>query len=139
MKTNGLNKKKADRIRIHVDTVPPSANHVWRVGAGRMYLTPEARRFFRAVAAAAWNVYKPDSWDAVDVSIYVRPKRRAGDVDNWIKPTLDAITRAGVWNDDRCVASVYCERLDPSDGSPGLWIEIEKSRAGAYPSGAPWR
>lgn len=97
-----------------------------------------ALRYYRAVAWQVFGVRIPSDWDAIAVRIWVRQARRAGDVDNLIKPVLDALTRAGVWVDDKIVASVHCERLDPKDGAPCTYIELTRARGGLYVSGAPW-
>ena len=91
-----------------IDDVPPTANRMWRRNRRGMYLTDEARTFVAEVAFAVRGARVPESWKYCAVEIVVEPRRRSGDVDNRIKPTLDALTKCGFWKDDDMVAFVSC-------------------------------
>jgi Holliday junction resolvase RusA-like endonuclease len=124
-------------IRLFIPAAPPTANLIWRQSGGRSYLSPKAAAFERLVGAVALfqRARAPSSWRWVDVSIFVSPTRRAGDVDNRIKITLDALTRARVWDDDQIVASVSA-RMVKTSKKGATWIEI---RPAAAPKFADWR
>ena len=92
-----------------INDVPPTANRMWRRNPrGGMYLTSEAHAFVEEVALAVKGARVPESWKYCAVEIIVEPRRRSGDVDNRIKPTLDALTKCGFWDDDDMVAFVSC-------------------------------
>lgn len=98
-------------INLTLDVLPPSANRIWRSARGINYLSREARDFY-AYAASKWST--TIEWEFVAVRIYLVPKRKGIDVDNRIKPTLDALTKAHVWKDDSIVASVSCSLVEPN-------------------------
>ena len=52
--------------------------------------------------------------DPVKVDLVFYKKNRTGDLDNRIKPVLDALTRAGVWEDDAIVADVAIKLVQPN-------------------------
>lgn len=82
---------------------PPSTNHTWRKGKGRMFVSAKTKTFRLAVASivlaqkAAWRLAGPLE---VHVTLYP-PDRRKRDEDNFAgKALFDALTLAGVWEDD---------------------------------------
>lgn len=102
-----------ERIFLKVDAYPPTANKIWRkTNTGRVYLNPETERFNKAVSLALMlngTPRAPEDWEFFDVYIILHPARRSGDVDNRIKPILDALTKCGFWKDDKQVGRVACE------------------------------
>lgn len=101
-----------EKLKLVVEGVPPSTNRIWRCSPrGGCYSTREEREWFLQVGIAVkLDQFKlPESWKYYAVEIVIEPRRRQGDVDNRIKATLDALTRAGVWKDDSAVAFVSCE------------------------------
>jgi crossover junction endodeoxyribonuclease RusA len=61
----------------------------------------------------------PHSLTDRDISaiIYVYPPdRRRRDIDNVLKAILDALQRAGVYNDDSQISRLYIERCEPVRG-----------------------
>lgn len=92
-----------------IPAAPPSVNTLWRRNPrGGMYLNKTARAYYDLVARAVGDAKLSETWDAVSVWIFVRPTRKAGDVDNYIKPVLDGLTKAGFWRDDAVVRRVSC-------------------------------
>lgn len=108
---------------------PPSANNIWR-NAGRItYLSPLYKRFLSAVFAEVPSQVR--NWKAfagpVRVSIvWNPPTRRAFDIDNKLKPTLDALTRLGVWLDDAQVIELRVTKGPIVKGGQAT-IEIEEA------------
>lgn len=81
---------------------PPSVNHYWRTVQGRMIISKKGREYRDAVSELAAR----ESWPklgaqrlAVAIEAWV-PDRRRRDLDNVLKALLDAMTHAGVWDDD---------------------------------------
>lgn len=99
-------------MRLFLPIAPPSANRIWRAGRGVTFLSREAQEYYK-IAKEKWNVHIPD-WKACSVRIWIAPVRRGIDVDNRIKPVLDALTRAGVWKDDAIVADVAIKLVRPN-------------------------
>lgn len=93
-----------------IDRAAPTANLIWRTFKGRTVLSKEYREFIAAVAAA---VKVKNVWEYVSVYVTVRPKRRIGDVGNRSKAVMDALTRAGFWEDDKIVARVVETFAEP--------------------------
>ena len=119
----------SDEINIYVPIYPPSANMIWRQrkGTGQPYLAKPYRLFKRAVEKIINGYTMPNTWRFCEVEIILHPTRRAGDVDNRIKPVLDALTRAGFWPDDACVARVSC-RFGRIDKAGSVCVIVRECR-----------
>ena len=100
-------------ITLQIGAAPPTANLIWRNGRGHSDLSPKAAAFYEVVGYTVAGRRIPSEWTAVDVDIIVRTKQGRGDVDNRIKPVLDALTRAHFWDDDRRVGRVSCQFASP--------------------------
>jgi crossover junction endodeoxyribonuclease RusA len=91
---------------------PPSINNYWIASGHRRFISQRGRDFKQAVAeyCAEWRVPKyGDKQVWVDIILYPATKRLM-DVDNCIKPILDALQDAGVFDDDVQVKWVRIER-----------------------------
>lgn len=90
--------------------MPVSANRIWlqNYRTNRTYLNPKYREFCKIVyyKVLADRLRLPKDWKYCYVELTLHPKRRVGDADNYNKPTLDALTKAGFWDDDKRVADV---------------------------------
>lgn len=86
---------------------PPSVNAMWRTPtkgplAGRTLLSEDGRNYRKAVAEAML-IQRPGRLGAQRVAVDIEarlPDRRRRDMDNLAKGPLDALTHAGLWEDD---------------------------------------
>lgn len=124
-------RKKEREIVVEIPATAPSANRLWRGGNGRTYLSKDAVAFYNLVRACLSGRRAPESWKFYDVEIHISPTRRSGDVDNRIKPTLDALTHAGFWEDDKRVARVSADFSLPS--KDGGTVVIIRGAVSKYP------
>ena len=103
---------------------PPSMNHYWRNVAGRTLISREGRAYRDQVAAQAvaqgWrHPFPADKRVAVRINA-IPPDKRRRDLDNMLKPMLDALTHAGLWADDSQIDDLHICRHAPRAG--GLMI-----------------
>lgn len=97
---------------------PPSVNTYWRAPnkgplKGR-HLISEAGRKFRSEACAAIidqlrRLPKPSTEPAAVEILLYPPDSRNRDIDNYNKALFDALTHAGVWEDDSQVKRLLVE------------------------------
>lgn len=129
-------KQDANAILIDVPAAPPTANLIWRSAHGQTYLSQEAKTFIQLVALSVRGCKLPANWDAVKVEITVAPTRRSGDVDNRVKPVLDALTRCGFWRDDAIVARSEIEFAPPEKNGRTV-IKVTKHARGKFAAPFP--
>jgi crossover junction endodeoxyribonuclease RusA len=95
---------------------PPSINTYYRHPssgplAGRHLISQQGRNYQRDVAILSRRELRPPHLPAhgkmaVDITLSP-PDKRKRDIDNPIKPLLDALTRAGIWKDDSQVSDLH--------------------------------
>lgn len=97
---------------------PPSVNTYWRTFRGRMIISAAGRDYRNAVAEqvliqqGAVHFEKPlkvviEAW---------RPDRRRRDLDNLLKASLDALSAAGVFEDDSQIVDLRIYWADAIGG-----------------------
>ena len=91
--------------------LPNSANTHWRHGRGITYLSKQGRDYRYLVANVVKDAnIKPFTGRLfVEVLIYPRDKRKM-DIDNRIKPLLDALQHAGAFLDDSQIDELHVYR-----------------------------
>ncbi|MBR2586266.1 MAG: RusA family crossover junction endodeoxyribonuclease [Thermoguttaceae bacterium] len=108
---------------------PPSVNHIWRSAKGVCYLGKNYKDFL------AWSfltvrqqlprrfrtIVRPVR---VTIDLYP-PNRRRYDLDNRVKPILDALTHAHVWDDDSLVVELHVSKRSILKNGRAI-IEIEE-------------
>lgn len=109
--------------------VPPSVNHIWRRRGKATYLSDNYQRWLRDAQACAFEQRAKFVAGQVGVSLTVIPGRgwRSNrDLDNLLKPTLDALCRFGLIFDDNCtvVRQISCA-MGKGDGMEArLIVEV---------------
>ncbi len=80
---------------------PPSVNTYWGFHGHRRFLTPKALEFKAHVAhvVSLQDVKFGDARLRIKIVLHA-PDKRVRDIDNVLKPTLDAFVQAGLLNDD---------------------------------------
>lgn len=102
--------------------LPPGVNAMWRTWRGRMLLSREGRAFrLSAQLAAKGCGLKPLS-GPVALEIFVYRRRRAGDLDGFLKGVLDALNGIA-YSDDSQVVEITAHRLDDKH-RPRVEVEI---------------
>lgn len=80
---------------------PPSVNTYWRNWRGHMVISTAGRQYTKAVQEQVEKQGTQTYTGPIRVVIQAfRPDRRKRDLDNLLKATLDALTKAGAWEDD---------------------------------------
>ena len=112
---------------------PPTLNHNIGRRGGRYFQSGEYKNFLSQVGWI-WLKTVPRDWSkesrySVVVELIYNTRRRY-DVDNRIKPILDALTHAGTWNDDAQVDEILVVRGEVDKERPRalVWIEARKPR-----------
>lgn len=110
---------------------PPTLNHNIGRRGGRYYQSGEYKSFLTQVGWL-WLKAVPRDWSkesrySVVVELIYNTRRRY-DVDNRVKPILDALTHAGTWNDDAQVDEILVVRGEVDKERPRalVWIEARK-------------
>lgn len=108
---------------------PPSTNAIWRAfvqkGRVRNILSKQGRAYRESATQAAQAQYDGEPMQgrlSVTITLHA-PTRRAYDVDNRAKAALDAITHAGVWDDDGQIDSLTITRGPVTKGG-ACYIDI---------------
>ncbi|WP_148040283.1 RusA family crossover junction endodeoxyribonuclease [Marichromatium sp. AB31] len=112
---------------------PPSANRMWRHVRGRVVPSADAERWQREAAwrAKAAGIRSTSGDVAVALVLHPRlttkgrPSRQRLDLDNIIKPTLDAL-QGTAYDNDRQVVRIGAE---VGEGLPGGGLTIRISAA----------
>ena len=81
--------------------LPPSVNTYWGFSGHRRFLTLQAREFKQQVAHIVGRqlMRYGDKKLSISVTLHFKDKRKQ-DLDNRIKPLLDALVQAGLMDDD---------------------------------------
>lgn len=118
---------------------PPSVNTYWRhpnkgAFAGKSLISAAGRKFQSAACAAIVEqlrrLPKPTSAPASVEIVLFPPDNRIRDLDNYNKALFDALTHAGVWEDDRQVKRMLVsgDRLSRKGRSRSLSVSMRNRR-----------
>lgn len=97
---------------------PPSVNTYWGFKGSQRFLTKRAKEFKAEVEAAFILSEHPGMGDdRINLIVFLHaPDKRVRDIDNIAKPLLDALTQAGVFNDDGQVDRLLIVRRETKKG-----------------------
>ena len=104
--------------------IPPANNRYYRHARGRTYLSAEGKAYKRAVNLLARPIMLKGSL-RIEVEIHSRDNRRR-DIDGYPKGLFDALTNAGVWEDDSQVDEMEFVRGENNKINPHLKVKIFK-------------
>ena len=105
---------------------PNSANTHWRHARGRTYVSASGMRYRAKVGEymSRSELKAPDGFLEIIIALFPDSKRRA-DIDNRIKPLLDALTHAGFWEDDSLISRITIERMDITKGGKAVVLVLQ--------------
>lgn len=110
---------------FHLSHVPPSANQLFANVAGRGRI--KTKRYMTWLNAARWEIQaaKPKMVEGpVWVSIAIERTSKLSDLDNRVKPTIDALQGLVIKN-DRQVIRLFVEWADVT----GVMVQVEPAEA----------
>lgn len=119
-------------MTILVLPYPPSMNGYWRslrTGrmAGRVLISERGRAFRQDVESAARLQEISRLEGPLKVTLWLHPPdRRRRDIDNPIKPLLDALTHAGAWSDDSQIRELHVTMEAPDKMNPRALVVIDR-------------
>lgn len=90
---------------------PPSSNRYWRMGQGRIFVSPEARRYKLDIATLARVAGLRPTDKPVKLSFDLYRPRKSGDLSNRIKVLEDALQGTAYISDSQ-VVEILARRFD---------------------------
>ena len=101
---------------------PPSVNSYWKANGHRRYISPAGVMFTEEVSFIVKNK-KPrtfgDTTVGIIIKIHPRSKRKF-DLDNTLKAILDALMKAGMYDDDSQIEYIEITRGEKVDGGKAV-------------------
>lgn len=102
---------------------PPSANVYYRYGKGRTYMSLAGMAYnLKVMLICRRQKVKPRS-GAICVTVHWYRGIKSGDVDNRLKPILDAL-QGHAYTNDKQIVELHAYRHDRK-GDPGVTVTIE--------------
>lgn len=105
---------------------PPTANTIWRTAGRRTYLNAAYKEFLGLAGIMLAKQRGRKFTGPVRVEILLYPPRNFRfDIDNRVKPTLDALTKAAVWDDDSQVCELTVKRAEVQKPDGLAWVRVQ--------------
>lgn len=96
---------------------PPTVNHYWGQLGSRKFLGKKGKEFREAVFICSLNARKGRLNARLHMEVYLYPPdNRKRDVDNVLKPLLDALEHAGVYENDSQIDKLCITRMEVTKG-----------------------
>lgn len=109
---------------------PPSMNTYWRRNGHRYFIAPAGIAFRTEVEAYCMAAGLRPIAGNVALSVSLVPgDRRRRDIDNVLKPLLDALTHGGAWHDDAQVKALSVTMGDPAPRQGRCVVTVMEMRA----------
>ena len=109
---------------------PPSVNNYWHTSGKRRYISPAGKKFTEDVAKNVYEQgYKRFGNKSLGISVMIHPRsKRRFDLDNTLKAILDALMKAGCYDDDSQFEYIEIARGEAKDGGAAVVhiYELEK-------------
>jgi crossover junction endodeoxyribonuclease RusA len=115
---------------------PPSMNHYWRRVGPRTLISREGRTFRTNVCAllGGGGPRQPPAGGRIALAMDAfPPDRRRRDLDNLLKPTLDALQHGGVYEDDSQVDLLLVRRCETDRPDGHVTVRVEALPLGRCP------
>lgn len=103
---------------------PPSVNRYWRSVAGRVLISADGREYRSRVESMVPGERFGSSPVSVCISAHF-PDLRRRDLDNLLKAPLDALTTAGMWDDDSQIDALTIRKAGIDRQHPRLVVAVE--------------
>ena len=92
---------------------PPSVNHYWGQLGSRKFLGKKGKEFREAVIIAVYNAKQRGLAGRLHMEVYLYPPdKRKRDIDNVLKPLLDAMEHAGCYENDSQIDKLCITRRE---------------------------
>ena len=101
---------------------PPSVNSYWRANGHRRYISKEGVAFTNEVSLIV-KTQKPKTFGdrKIGINIVIHPRsKRKFDLDNTLKAILDALMKAGMYDDDSQIDIIAIERGEACTGGKAV-------------------
>ncbi len=96
---------------------PPSANRYWRHVGNRVLVSKEALLYKKHIGLLSLLWKRPCLMGRISLSIQAfPPDKRARDIDNLLKVTLDALQYANLFENDSQIDKITIERMEQRKG-----------------------
>tara|TARA_R110000822_G_scaffold3036_10_gene13887 strand:+ start:2454 stop:2807 length:354 start_codon:yes stop_codon:yes gene_type:complete len=102
------------KFKIILGYAPPTVNHYWLQHGVRRFLSKRANTFRHDIKGHCKDK-RLEGFLSVHIDYYP-PDKRKRDIDNIIKPILDALQHAELFEDDYQVKKISANRLETITG-----------------------